>query len=213
MDENKKEALPDLRARVLAAAHDMMRDEGPSFKLELRKIAQRAEVSRTAPYLVFGKEREGGGLAALQAALGADGFRRLAETLREAAKGEADNPGRGLRAIASAYLCFAEANPRLFRLMFGPEVAGKLHLEGLGEERRRALEVIEDAIRLYQNAGVVKEGNPEHLARIAWATFHGYAALKLDEKARSVEAMDEPEEVAEMVADHLLDGLKGSRQG
>jgi hypothetical protein len=211
--DGEKRETPDLRARILAAAHDILRDESPERKLELRKIAEQAELSRTAPYLAFGQQQDGGGLAALQAALSADGFRRLAEAMREAAKANAEHPEQGLRAIAAAYLAFAEANPRLFRLMFGAEVAGKLHLEGLGEARRRALEVIEDAIRLCQNAGIVKPGDPARFGRTAWAAIHGHATLALDERAGSGSQAAEPEEVAEMAADHLLDGLKYSEPG
>ncbi len=208
-----KRAKAELRERVIEAARQILREEPLGGKLELRKIAERAEVSRTAPYLVFGKEREGGGLTALQAAVGADGFRRLAEAMREAADAHREEPERGLRAIAAAYLRFAEANPRLFRLMFGAEVAGKLHLEGLGGARLAALEVLEDAIRLCQNAGVVKPGDPSRFAKTAWATVHGYAIYMLDENAESVAGTSEPEDVAGMFADHLLDGLGSSQVG
>jgi AcrR family transcriptional regulator len=202
----KKEA-PDLRTRFIDAAHSILREEDPSYKLELRKIAQRADVSRTAPYLVFGKEREGGGLVALQAAVAADGFRKLAGAMRKAGEAAVD-PEEGLREIAAAYLRFAAANPRLYRLMFGAELAGRLDLEGLGEERREAQRVIEAAIRRCQTAGVVKPGEAAGIALSAWATLHGYATLMLDDQIGQVSAGAEPEDVARTAADQLLDGLR-----
>jgi AcrR family transcriptional regulator len=202
----KKEA-PDLRTRFIDAAHSILREEDASYKLELRKIAQRAEVSRTAPYLVFGKEREGGGLVALQAAVAADGFRKLAGAMRKAGE-KAVEPEEGLREVAVAYLRFAAGNPRLYRLMFGTELAGKLELEGLGEERREAQRVIEATVRRCQTAGVLKAGDTAGSALSAWATLHGYATLMLDDQLQQISAGTEPEDVARMAADQLLDGLR-----
>ncbi|MGD2215751.1 MAG: TetR-like C-terminal domain-containing protein [Gemmatimonadales bacterium] len=204
---SQQEGAPGLRARFIDAAHSILREEDPSYKLELRKIAQRAEVSRTAPYLVFGKEREGGGLVALQAAVAADGFRKLAGALRKAGEKAAD-PEAGLRQIAAAYLRFAAANPRLYRLMFDAELAGKLDLEGLGEERLEAQRVIETAVRRCQAAGVVKAGAAVGIALGAWATMHGFASLMLDDRLAQRSAAAEPEDVARTAADQLLDGLR-----
>jgi len=212
VDEEKPES-PDLKTRFIEAAHEILREGPEPRKLGLRKIAQRAAVSRTAPYLVFGKEREGGGLAALQAAVGADGFRRLAEAMREAAEANRKDPERGLREIAAAYLGFARENPRLYRLMFGNELAGSLHLEGLGEARLGAQEVIQEVVARCQQAGVVKPGDPERFAKSAWATIHGYATLMLDEGSESLCAAGESEDMAQMAADHLLDGLGSSQRG
>lgn len=206
MGREKKEA-PDLRTRFIDAAHSILREEDASYKLELRKIAQRADVSRTAPYLVFGKEREGGGLVALQAAVAADGFRKLAGAMWKAGE-KAGDPEEGLREIAAVYLRFAAANPRLYRLMFGAELAGRLELEGLGEERLGAQRVIEAAVRRCQAAGVVKAGDTARSALSAWATLHGYATLMLDDQVERVSAEAEPEDVARTAADHLLDGLR-----
>lgn len=203
----KKEEAADLRTRFIDAAHSILREEDASYKLELRKIAERAEVSRTAPYLVFGKEREGGGLAALQAAVAADGFRKLAVALRKAGEGTAD-PEEGLRRLGAAYLRFAAANPRLYRLMFGAELAGRLALEGLGEERREAQRVLEAAIGRCQAAGVVREGEPERDALGAWATLHGHATLLLDGQFEKSPGESEPEEVGRTAADQFLDGLR-----
>jgi AcrR family transcriptional regulator len=201
----KKEAS-DLRTRFIDAAHAILREEDASYKLELRKIAQRAEVSRTAPYLVFGKEREGGGLVALQAAVAADGFRQLSAVMRKAGDGATD-PEMGLRALATAYLAFAAANPRLYRLMFGAELAGRLDLEGLGEERLEMQRTVEAVIKRCQAAGVVKPGAAPILALSAWATLHGYATLMLDEGFERVSAGSEPTELGKTAAEQLLDGL------
>jgi len=97
--------------------------------------------------------------------------------------------------------------------MFGNELAGSLHLEGLGEARLGAQEVIQEVVARCQQAGVVKPGDPERFAKSAWATIHGYATLMLDEGSESLCAAGESEDMAQMAADHLLDGLGSSQRG
>ncbi len=109
----------DLRQRLLTAAIDLLKE--PETPLDLRKVAERAGKSRTAPYLVFGKESEGGGVIALRIAVAAEGARMMSRVMREAAEISPD-PIASFHAVAEAFLLFAETNPRLSRLIFGPEI-------------------------------------------------------------------------------------------
>ena len=109
----------DLRQRLLTAAIDLLKE--PETPLDLRKVAERAGKSRTAPYLVFGKESEGGGVIALRIAVAAEGARMMSRVMREAAEISPD-PIASIHAVAEAFLLFAETNPRLSRLIFGPEI-------------------------------------------------------------------------------------------
>jgi AcrR family transcriptional regulator len=73
-------ALRRLRRLFLDAARELLaEDDG---ELELRKVAERAGKSRTAPYLAFGKAEEGGGLPALLMAVAGEGFEELARAMR-----------------------------------------------------------------------------------------------------------------------------------
>lgn len=109
----------DLRQRLLTAAIDLLKE--PETPLDLRKVAERAGKSRTAPYLVFGKESEGGGVIALRIAVAAEGARMMSRVMREAAEISPD-PIASFHAVAEAFLLFAETNSRLSRLIFGPEI-------------------------------------------------------------------------------------------
>ena len=65
----------DLREAFIQAARQIL-DE-PDTSLDLRKVADRVGKSRTAPYLVFGRTEEGGGLSGLRLAVAESGFADL----------------------------------------------------------------------------------------------------------------------------------------
>ena len=96
----------DLRSAVLAAAGDLIEQEGLAG-LSVREAARRAGVSHNAPYRHF-PDRE-----SLLAALAAQGFEQLGEALE----------GRTGRELGEAYLRFALAHPQRFRLMFAARPA------------------------------------------------------------------------------------------
>jgi len=136
----------DLRQRLLTAALELLQE--PETPLDLRKVAERAGKSRTAPYLVFGKESEGGGVIALRIAVAAEGARIMSRMMREAAEISPD-PIASFRDVAEAFLLFAETHPRLSRLIFGPEInaIGRLGEGGFRDhpEFQRFLEYRDDA--------------------------------------------------------------------
>ena len=107
-----------LRQTLIAAALQILaeRDTG----LDLRKVAERAGKSRTAPYLVFGKERDGGGLRGLRMAVAAEGLRMLLVELSERA-GSRGDPLLNLQKTVCSIYQFAADRPRLFALMHASE--------------------------------------------------------------------------------------------
>jgi CheY-like chemotaxis protein/AcrR family transcriptional regulator len=197
-----------LRRLLLDAASDLLRE--PDTPLDLRKVAERAGKSRTSPYLVFGKESEGGGVLALRIAVAAEGAEEMARRMAAASVPRGD-PVTAFRAVAEAFLEFVEENPRLFRLMYGPDIRA---IGGLGEEgflrhaefnrllttRDRAGAVISELIMRAQDLGVLKrdsgaevrgEGALQEIPsvrylQIAWATMIGVAILRDDELLRVV---------------------------
>jgi CheY-like chemotaxis protein len=197
-DEAQHDRDPDggLRRLFLDAALEIL-DE-PATELELRKVAERAGKSRTAPYLAFGKAEDGGGLPALQMAVAAEGFGALGDRLHEALA-SASSPEEALEGVAAAYLAFARAHPRLFRHMFGHEVSRALRDEPGDRarspvarreqfallERRIGLEaVIQDLVRR-QRPGYLRDSGEESPAEVAgalWAMIHGVAVLTIDEQ-------------------------------
>lgn len=193
-----------LRNLFLEAALEIL-DE-PDTALDLRKVAERAGKSRTAPYLVFGKTEEGGGLEALKVAVAVEGFgemtRAMARNLSHPAGAEAR-----LRLLARGYLEFAEANPRLYRLMFGPEASravsgfltGTAHtgpVHDLLQVRAHLEDLFRNVVVEAQKAGIVEPGDATSRVLGSWAVLHGAAMLLLDGQyelagIRSVEAVTE----------------------
>ncbi len=181
-----------LRRLFVRAAREIL--DGSDTALELRKVAERAGKSRTAPYLAFGKAEDGGGLPALQMAVASDGFLELEQELRKA-MGEAGSPEEALERVAAAYLAFARGHPRLFRHMFGHEVSRALREPpGCAPAAREQRELLEARVRLEWTIGrLVQAQHPAHLREVPgedpatvaaalWAMIHGVAVLTIDEQ-------------------------------
>lgn len=178
MDVPTTKGNPELRTLLLNAALEVLAE--PETPFELRKIAERAGKSRTAPYLVFGKGKEGG-LRALKLAVAAEGTAQLRHDLNRA-RGSSTDPRLAFRSSVEAFLTFADERDRLFRLMFGPEVA---EAEGLPPDHpelerltiaRMELElVLFDLIQPFDTAG----DSIQPLMR-AWTAIHGTAVLMRD---------------------------------
>ena len=192
MTSDEQASTAGLRRLFLDAARAILAE--PDSSLELRKVAERAGKSRTAPYLAFGKSDEGGGLPALQLGVAAEGFRELVSGMEGAVRGARD-AREALEAMATAYLAFADQQPRLFRLMFGSEVRAALDADPLGDaaareqaefrQARRALEqVIQETIEA-QAPGYLAStlfADSATVTGAIWALLHGVAVLTIDQQ-------------------------------
>ena len=104
-----KQRTPELRGRVLAAAVDLLADEG-AVGLTARSLAARAETSAPALYELFGDK------AGVVRELYFEGFRRLSNEL--SALVETADPVADLWTLASAYRRFVRLNHELAEVMF-----------------------------------------------------------------------------------------------
>ena len=156
----------DLRAACLRAAMELL-EEGGATALSLRAVARRAGVSPAAPYRHYA-DRD-----ALISAVGAVGYRELAEQL--AAANPSPSTAADFGAIAVAYVQFALQRPALFRVMFA---------EPCDTDNRERVAAT-NAISEYVSA-IVQQSFPgfdtEALSTAAWALVHGLAFLHLDGK-------------------------------
>jgi len=207
MDQNPNKNVPDLKELLLDAALSILAEE--DTPLGLRKVAERAGKSRTAPYLVFGQKQDGGGLPGLKLAIATRGTNLLRSAIHSEISSIAD-PRESLEQATRAFLSFANENPRLFRLMFGPEVAEistrsvedsakelnplelireQPELEHLLEARTSLETVLKNLIERCQEAGYLSDGNLLHTMSIvarAVMSLHGTASLMLDPVYRSL---------------------------
>ena len=206
MGQNIRKSASDLRELLLDAALRILAEE--NTPLGLRKVAERAGKSRTAPYLVFGQKQDGGGLIGLKLAVATRGTELLRSAILNEIASTTD-PREVFELGTRAFLTFANENPRLFRLMFGPEVAevsapsvedstdqrnplelitDQPELEGLIEARLSLESVLKDLIERCQEAGYLPDGDLVHTLLVvarAWISLHGTASLMLDPVYRS----------------------------
>lgn len=99
----------DLRRALVDAARRILEAEGPSA-LSLRAVAREAGVSPAAPYHHFKDKAE------LLDAVASEGWTMLDAAMAKA-KTES-SPRAAMNALGVAYVCFARANPALYRVMY-----------------------------------------------------------------------------------------------
>ncbi len=203
---------PGLRTLLIRAALEIL--EEPETPLDLRKVAERAGKSRTAPYLVFGKERDGGGLVALRLAVAAEGAKMLSDELTPAEHAEGD-PLEAFHHLATAFFQFATTHDRLFRLMFGPEIGVATTLRALAHRDHpelqrlvRARMALEERVRRIvercQEARLLPEGDSLRPTMIAWANLQGIALLLLDEVLQLADIWTTTAEAADLATEALV---------
>jgi AcrR family transcriptional regulator len=162
----------DLRRALLDEAVRTIRQDGIQA-LTLRAAGEHLGVSRTALYRHFADK------AALLAAVAREGFQRFRRDLLSA--WETAGGGReGFKAMGSAYVRFAIANPSHYRVMFGDFKDLCLRDPELAADAASAFAVLAEALATVQRGGAARTGDPQNLARFIWATVHGIAMLAID---------------------------------
>jgi AcrR family transcriptional regulator len=177
----------DLRRVLLDTAVEALQETGPAA-LSLRDLARRAGVSHAAPAYHFGDK------AGLLTAVAADGFERLAATLRQAYQ----TTGSFLE-VGVAYVRFAVTHRAHFEVMFRPEL---YRTDDPDLVRAR------DAARslLYPPAADIAnnpDGDQVRAAVAAWSLVHGLATLWLDRNLPP-QLGDDPEQITREVAHYLF---------
>jgi Tetracyclin repressor-like, C-terminal domain len=96
-------------------------------------------------------------------------------------------------------------HPAHFRVMFGRVAVDRSAHPGLMEAAGEAFGLLVGAIRDCQEAGVVRDGDPEELALCAWSATHGLSALAVDgQLAKRATRFDE---LAQAVTGNVFLGL------
>src|SRR5215469_14803172 len=160
----------DLRQALVRSALEILSETGVGG-LSLRAAARRARVSAMAPYRHFADKE------ALLAAVAEYGFRQLAARLSTATATLAD-PRAGLAALGVAYVLFAQEQPSLFKLMFGPTIeqkSGHPVLEQAGNACFNTLRQAVEAAKFFES-----DSDAGDVALACWSLVHGLSALIVD---------------------------------
>ncbi|HEX5302527.1 MAG TPA: TetR/AcrR family transcriptional regulator [Streptosporangiaceae bacterium] len=171
----------NLRPALISAAIGEIEESGPAA-MSLRAVARRAGVTHAAATYHFGDR------AGLLTAVAAEGYRLLAEALREAQ----ETRGSFLE-VGVAYVRFAVTHRAHFEVMYRPELYHRDDAE-LGRAREAA------ATLLYGTGEITPERMAYGVA--AWSIVHGLATLWLNGNLPA-QLGDDPEEITRVVAAHL----------
>lgn len=193
----------NLRAALVNAALTIIEEKG-SRDLTLREVARRAGVSHTAPYRHFDYKE------AMLAAVAVQGFNALCKAMEERSA-KAESPVARFQEAGIAYIIFAIEHAAHYRLMFGPELAGRLEFPELSQASKAAFSVMEDSLAECQRQGLIQAGAVRDFALVAWSMVHGFAMLVVDgqfkNKGYSISKLDDLMKAATRV---LVQGLHRS---
>lgn len=162
----------ELRDELLDAAEALLREQGGQAGLSIRAITKRAGVSPMALYLHF-EDRE-----QLLWELHDRGYRRFHERLLRAAAAAPD-PGEAILAVGREYMRYAEEEPELYAVLFGPDRLESDQPEGDYEDP--GMSTFDDVIALVQNAmdaGYAEPGDARTTAVGLWSNMHGFVMLR-----------------------------------
>lgn len=189
----------NLRPALIAAALEVLGERGIAG-VTLRETARRVGVTHAAPYRHFADK------AALLVAVSERGFNELYEQVTAVYAAAGDNPRDKLTAMARAYIRFAMERPALYRLMIGRRRFEPGEYPSHDEATQKSLSALVDTIRGGQEAGLIREGDPDKLGLVAWASTHGLASILIDGRVQR-SAVEEAQELATLAAETLWEGL------
>jgi AcrR family transcriptional regulator len=169
-DEKKQYHHGNLREELVRLGLEEL-ERNDKDDLSLRDIAEKAGVSKTAPYRHFADKD------ALLAAITTEGFRRFGDRLKEALQPK-DRDGRKMIAeMCRIYIDFARANPKLYHLMFS-SFGRQSEDPYCAQEGQRSLDQLREAVKIWLPQRPADEIESAVLA--IWGYVHGLASLTLE---------------------------------
>lgn len=157
----------DLRTALLEAALATVERDGVAA-LSFRQLARIANVSPGAPYHHFRDK------SALLASLAKRGFEALHAEL-ETSCSDGSDPVQCLRNLVEAYLAFARTSPKLYGLLFMPEVARPENLDLIEPDAMICFDRLKAALRQIDQG--VLEPDLHERALTVWSLLHGLVSL------------------------------------
>lgn len=179
----------DLRRALLDAGIELARDGGPDAVV-LREATRRVGVVPNAAYRHFASRYDL--LLAVRAAALSEAAKAMEGELAvlPCDQPPADFARAQVRAIGTAYLRFAQAQPGLFRTAFvvSEDAQGDVGPDGAGASGMNPFELLGAAVDRLVDAGVLDPARRPDAEYLAWSAVHGLALLIIDGPLRGVDA-------------------------
>ena len=174
----------DLRQALLKAAKELIAEAGIE-NLSLRKLAERAGVSRTAPYHHFSDKND------LHCAIAAEGFRRRYQSAKATFENPRLTPEQKFEDFICGYVRFAAENPEEYELMFGRSIWKQANsTQELRDVAYPCFQHQLEMIRNWQEVGLLASDSVSgdsvagdsalRTSQVIWGAVHGIAKLLID---------------------------------
>src|SRR6185437_14459684 len=162
----------DRHERIIARARALAEAEGWD-SVTTRRLADAIEYSQPVLYSHFP-----GGKAEIMNAVALQGFAEIGTAMSAASRRTSDRAR--LKALVTAYLDFAAANPAVYTAMFALPISARFASEQSEDELKVAFESIAAVLRNSaeppRDVGVAAE--------LLWSAMHGVATLERDQRLR-----------------------------
>ncbi len=169
----KKYHHGDLKNALIKAGVEILSKEGV-YGLSLRKVAQKAGVSHTAPYSHFADKQ------ALIAAISTEGFQIICEHLESAIKRYQGKPIRQLIEACWAYIQFALSDPAHFKVTLSSVLEREQDYPEFVEMSNKCFSQLVRIVENCQAAGLLRPGPSDVEAINVWSMVHGFVSLLLE---------------------------------
>lgn len=164
----------DLRQTLLIAAKTLIAEAGIE-NLSLRKLAERAGVSRTAPYHHFSDKND------LLCAIAAQGFLRRHQEARDTFNNSRLTAEEKFAEFICGYIRFAANNPEEYELMFGRNIWKQNNsTQELRDVAYPCFQHQLEMVTSWQEMGLISGDNPLRTSQVIWGAVHGIAKLRID---------------------------------
>lgn len=173
MPKKKSYHHGDLKNALIEAGADILSRDGVSG-LSLRKVAQKAGVSHTAPYAHFADKQ------ALIAAISTEGYKKLHAQIAQVTEQYRSDPLRRLVESSWAYVQFALDEPDHFKVTLSGMIEKEQDYPAFVETAKQTFGLVVEVVTQCQQAGILRQGAPDLTAVSVWALIHGFVTLLLE---------------------------------
>jgi AcrR family transcriptional regulator len=173
MTKKKNYHHGDLKNALIEAGADILSKDGVSG-LSLRKVAQKAGVSHTAPYAHFADKQ------ALIAAISTEGYKKLHGQIAQVAEQYRSDPLRRLVEASWAYVQFALDEPDHFKVTLSGMIEKEQNYPAFVETAKQTFSLVVEIVTQCQQTGILRQGAPDLTAVSVWALIHGFVTLLLE---------------------------------